>query len=72
MAKDISEKLKPKYWGKIFGTTGFFVFMIKDAIEYSGIIEDKKTPPSRIKSNYLYLKSLLEKLDNYVKFFEGM
>ena len=72
MAKDISEKLKPKYWGKICGTTGFFVFMIKDAIEYAGIIEDKKTQPSRIKSNYLYLKNLLEKMDNYVKFFEGM
>ena len=72
MAKDLNEKLKPKYWTNICGTTGFFVFMIKDAVEYAGVLEDKKTQPSRIKANYLYIKSLLKKLDNYIHFFEGI
>ena len=72
MSKDINEKLKPKYWGKICGTTGFFVFMIKDAVEYCGVLEDKKTQPSRIKANYLYIKNLFEKLDNFVNYLEKL
>ena len=72
LSKDLNEKLKPKYWSNICGTTGFFVFMIKDAVEYSGVLEDKKTQPSRIKENYLYVKSLFEKLDKYVNFLEGL
>ena len=72
MSRDISEKLKPKYWGKICGTTGFFVFMIKDAVEYAGIIEDKKTQACRIKANYLYVKNLFEKMDNYVNYLEKL
>ena len=72
LAKDLNEKLKPKYWTNICGTTGFFVFMIKDAVEYSGVLEDKKTQPSRIKENYLYVKGLFEKLDKYVNFLEGL
>ena len=43
MARDINEKLRPKYWGKICGTTRFFVFMIKDAVECAEVLEDKKT-----------------------------
>ena len=54
------------------GTTGFFVFLIKDAVEYAGILEDKKSQPSRIKANYIYLKNLLEKLDKFVNFLEGL
>ena len=42
--------------------------MIKDAVEYAGIIEDKKTQACRIKSNYLYVKNLFEKMDNYVNY----
>ena len=72
MAKGINNKLKPTYWSSICGTTSFIVFMIKDALEYSGVIEDKKTLPNRIKKNYLYVKSLLDKLDDFVNFFEGL
>ena len=72
MSIDISEKLKPKYWSKICPTTGFFAFIIKDLVEYTGIIEDKKTQPSRIKKNYIYVKGLLEKMDKFLKFLEGL
>ena len=70
MAKDKSEKLKPGYFGKICGTTGLFIFIIKDSLEYCGAIEDKKTPGNRIKANYLYQKSLFDDLDKYIKFLE--
>ena len=72
MAKGINDKLKPKYWSNICGTTSFLVFLIKDALEYCGAIEDKKTLPNRIKKNYLYAKGLFEQLDKYVNFFEGL
>ena len=72
MAVDISEKLKPKYWSKICPTTGFFAFIIKDIVEYTGIIEDKKTQPSRIKANYIYVKGLFEQMNKFVKFLEEL
>ena len=72
MSIDMGEKLKPKYWSKICPTTGFFAFIIKDLVEYTGIIEDKKTQASRIKANYIYVKSLFEKMDEFVKFLEGL
>ena len=72
MAKDNSEKLKPAYFGKICGTTGLFVFLVKDTLEYCGAIEDKKTQASRIKSNYLYEKTLFEGLNKYISFLEGL
>ena len=72
MAKNKVEKLKPAYFGKICGTTGLFVFLIKDVLEYCGAIEDKKTPGNRIKANYEYQKSLFDDLDKYIKFLEGL
>ena len=59
LSKDKAEKLKPGYMGKICGTSGLFAFIIKDALEYCGAIEDKKTQASRIKANYLYQKTLI-------------
>ena len=72
MSKDISEKLKPKYWSKICATTGFFAFIIKDIVEYAGIVEDKKTQASRIKANYLYIKAQFEQLDKFINLLEGL
>ena len=69
LAKDKSEKLKPGNFSKICGTTGLFVFLIKDALEYCGVIETKKTPPRRIKSNYLFAKTLYD-VNKYINFLE--
>jgi hypothetical protein len=72
LAKDKSEKLKPSFFSKICGTTGLFVFLIKDTLEYCGAIEDKKTQPSRIKSNYLYAKTIFDGINKYINFLEGL
>jgi hypothetical protein len=41
-----SHKITPTHFSKLCGTTGLFLFLLKDAFEYSGIIADsKKTPP---------------------------
>ena len=71
MAKDKVEKLKPAYFGKICGTTGLFVFLVKDTLEYCGVIEDKKTPGNRIKANYLYQKKLFDGINN-INFLEAL
>jgi len=71
LAKDKAENLKPAYYSKICGTTGLFVFLIKDTLEYCGAIEDKKTPPSRIKSNYLYAKTIFDGINKFINFLEG-
>ena len=44
LVKDIKNKIIPSYFTKICGTTGLVVFLIKDALEYCGVIfSDKKT-----------------------------
>ena len=72
MAKDKVEKLKPAYFGKICGTTGLFVFLVKDTLEYCGVIEDKKTPGNRIKANYLYQKKLFDGINKHINFLEAL
>ena len=48
-------KIAPVYFSRICGTTGLLIFLIKDALEYAGLIsQEKKTPPYRIYSNHLY------------------
>ena len=59
-----TQKITPNYFSKMCGTTGLFIFLIKDALEYSGILIDKKTPPARLYKNYMYtLEILSEKLE---------
>ena len=60
------ENINPSYMGKLCGTTGLLSFVIKDALEYSGIIEDKKTPPLRIKKNYEYQKEIIDNIEKYI------
>ena len=36
------QKITPAYFSKICGTTGLFVFFIKDILDFLGISNDKK------------------------------
>ena len=53
-------KIAPNYFSKLCGTTGLFIFLIKDAFDYSGIIVDKKTSQARLYKNYMYLFDQLQ------------
>ena len=66
ISKFLLENINPSYMGKLCGTTGLISFVIKDALEYSGIIEDKKTPPLRIKKNYEYQKEIIDNIEKYI------
>lgn len=72
IAKDWNDKLKPAYYGKICGTTGLIVFLVKDSLEYCGAVEDKKTPPSRIKKNLEYQKTLFDDVNKFIQFLKRL
>jgi hypothetical protein len=61
-------KISPNYYSKLCPTTGIVIFLVKDALEYAGIIQEKKTPPARINRNLMYifetLQEKVEKLKN--------
>ncbi len=64
-----TSKMSPSYFSKICATTGFLTFLIKDALEYAGVIIEKKTDPSRVYKNMIYQqgkeKELLEKFKSF-------
>ena len=50
-----TNELTPVYYSKLCPTTGLFDFVVKDALEYIGILEDKKSPPGKIQRKLNYL-----------------
>ncbi len=54
-------KINPTYYSKICSTTSLFIFLLKDALEYSGVIMvDKKSQLQKIFNNYNYYLDNLE------------
>ena len=46
--------ITPTYYSKKCPTTGLFVFLIKDFLEYAGVIQPKKKVVARMYRNLLY------------------
>lgn len=54
-------KINPTYYSKICSTTSLFIFLLKDALEYSGIIiVEKKSQLQKIYNNYNYFLDNIE------------
>jgi hypothetical protein len=54
-------KINPTYFSKICSTTSLFIFLLKDALEYSGlIIVEKKSQLQKIFNNYNYFYDNME------------
>ena len=69
----MKKKINPNYFSKICGTTGLLIFLIKDTLEYCGvIINEKKTQPARIIDNLMYYKNSIEKLAFYIDYLSGI
>ena len=69
----MKKKINPNYFPKICGTTGLLIFLIKDALEYCGvIINDKKTQPARILDNLMYYKNSIETLAQIIEYLSGV
>jgi len=64
-------KITPTYYSKLCGTTGILTFLIKNSLEYAGIILEKKPNQLRILKNLLYQQThytkQIEKLQALVK-----
>jgi hypothetical protein len=65
-------KFTPAYFSKICSATGLFIFLLKDAIEYSSIsIIEKKTPIQKIYNSYNYNLDIIHskqyRLETYLK-----
>ena len=67
MTKNCKDKLSPKTFTTLCPTTAVFSMLIKDILEYSGIIKGKKTPLpmeyKRLEYNLKYYKDKEEKLN---------
>jgi len=68
------KRLKPSIYENISGTTGLISFIIKDSLEYCGMIPNKKRiiMPS-IVINYLeYLKKIIKRAKEYLDFLKKL
>ena len=69
----IKNKILPTYFSKICGTTGLLTFLIKDALEYCGvIINTRKTQPSRVLDNLMYYKNVIDTLALFIDYLSGI
>ena len=65
----IKPKFIPTTFTKVSGITGLLFFLIKECLEYCGVlINDKKTQPSRIDDNLIYYKNVIGSLNNFIDF----
>lgn len=51
-------KISPSYFGNLCGTTGLFIFLIKDALEFAGVTNEKKTQSAILYQSLTYLLDL--------------
>ena len=66
------DNMSPSYFSKICGSTGLLIFLIKELMEYCGvIISTKKTQLSRVYQNLIFFKKLVNKLSEFNKTLEN-
>ena len=64
----IKPNINLAFFSKLSGTTGLLIFIIKEALEFCGVLVSKKTPKSRIYDNLIYYKNMIDHLTNYIDF----
>ena len=64
----IKPNINPAFFSKLSGTTGMLIFIVKEALEFCGVLVSKKTPKSRIYDNLIYYKSMIDHLTNFIDF----
>ena len=64
----IKPNINPAFFSKISGTTGMLIFLIKDALEFCGVLVAKKTPKSRIYDNLVFYKNIIDHLTSFIDF----
>ena len=66
------DQLKPSIFSKICGTTGLIIFLIKDTLEYIGILHSLKKNMPYIVIRYLeFIQNMQNKIEKYMKVING-
>ncbi len=61
------DKIKPTVFSKVCATTGLVIFLIKDSLEYIGIIHNiKKNIPSLMLKYLIYIGDIQNKTESYI------
>jgi hypothetical protein len=64
-------KMTPAYFSKLCGTTGFLIFLVKDMLEYAGVLIDRKVNNLRIFKNLRYEeykeKIYIDKISDFIE-----
>ena len=64
--KGKKDNISPSYFSKLCGSTGLLIFLIKELLEYCGvIISTKKTQLSRIYQNLIFFRNIIDKLSEF-------
>ena len=72
LMKGKKDNISPSYFSKICGSTGLLIFLIKELLEYCGvIISTKKTQLSRIYQNLIFFRNIIDKLSEFNKTLEN-
>ena len=70
---DNAFKISPNYYSKLCATTGMIIFVIKDVLEYLGLLIDKKSHPKRAEKTYNICMEYLTNVENkYTRLLEGL
>ena len=70
--KGKKDNISPSHFSKICGSTGLLIFLIKELMEYCGvIISTKKTQLSRIYKNLNFFKNIVDMLSEFNKTLEN-
>ena len=61
------DKIKPSAYSKICGTTGLILFLIKDTLEYCGVIHNiKKNVPCLLLKYLEFIREMENRVENYI------
>ena len=61
------DKIKPSTFSKICGTTGLIIFLIKDTLEYMGVIHNSKKSIPILQLKYLeYIGEIQQKMEKFI------
>ncbi len=66
---DNKDKIKPSFYSKICGTTGLVIFLIKDTLEYIGVMNNsKKNTPCLVLKLLEYIEAIQNRIENYINY----
>ena len=64
----MKEKFKPQLFSKISEDTALLFFIIREALEFCGVLVTEKTPKIRIYDNLIFYKNIIDNLERFIDF----